>query len=339
MMKTYKMMFLTLLMVSTLITISSYSWMSMWIGLEINLLSMVTLMNNDLLMNSPESMIKYYLIQAMSSSLVMMCIIVELMSSSFLINIMNESKTMIMMNIGLLIKMGTAPFHFWLPEVVEGIEWFNCFLILTWQKIAPMVMLMFNMEFNLFIMIIILTSLILSSILSFNQKSMRKILAYSSINHMGWMLASMFTNKTIWLIYLIVYFILMINLTSMMNMYKIFYINQLNNLNMNMFVKSMISMNFLSLAGIPPFIGFLPKWLIIQVLIENKMFMLSLIFTIVALIMIFVYIRISMNMFALENQKTKWLMNTNKSKNLLLMTMNFTSMLSLSMVTLMFNMT
>nr|AJT35524.1 NADH dehydrogenase subunit 2 [Phrixothrix hirtus] len=336
--KAYKLMFLVLLMISTLITISSYTWLSMWIGLEINILSMISLMNSSLLMNSPESMIKYYLIQTISSSLIMMCIIIESLQKNFFMNMKLESKIMILMNLGLLTKMGTAPFHFWLPEVVEGINWMNTFLILTWQKIAPSIIIMMNAEFNLILLTMILISMVMSGVSSLNQNSMRKILAYSSINHMGWMLSSMFIFQNIWLIYFCIYMILMTCFISILNYFKIFFINQLNNINSNVYTKMLILINLLSMGGILPFIGFFPKWLIIQALIENKMIILSLMTTILALIMIYIYIRISLSVMTMSSKKTKWLMIKKNYNSMLISIVNLIIMVSLILSTISFNM-
>nr|QEJ81552.1 NADH dehydrogenase subunit 2 [Rhagophthalmus giganteus] len=335
--KTSKLMFISLLIMGTLISISAYSWFGMWMGLEINLLAIIPIlqMKNNFL--SAESSIKYFIVQAVASTFILMSIIMLSFKSKITFNDFINSAPMLMMNLSLLMKMGMAPFHFWFPEVLEGLSWFNCILILTWQKLAPMILLMYIMEFSKSMFIIITSGVMISGILSLNQTSLRKLMAYSSINHMSWMISSMMIYKSIWFIYFIIYSILTLNILLIFNYYKIYFINQLfQSLSNFSLMKFMFIMNFLSLSGIPPFIGFLPKWLTIQALINEKMYLLTLIMIMFTLIMIFVYMRISLSSLILNNNEHNWKINfTNKSPFLL--KLNFLMIASLILVTLMFN--
>nr|ARH54442.1 NADH dehydrogenase subunit 2 [Lissodema cursor] len=329
------MIFFNTLILGTLISISSYSWMSMWMGLEINLLSMIPLMYYSNNMFSSESTMKYFITQTLASLVILFSIIYMLMITEFITPWMNSSMLLIM-NSALLTKLGAAPFHFWLPEVMEGMNWFNCLIMLTWQKIAPMILLM-NFNFNLkFIIIIITLSLLISSILNLNQTSLRKILTYSSINHIGWMLSSMLISYSIWLIYLMIYIFINLNITIMFYYMNCFYMNQIFNfLNHNKLTKMMFLLNFLSLSGLPPTIGFFSKWLVINWLILNNHIMLTLIMILMTLIMIFTYIRIFMSSIILNFNESKLIFKKWNNKFLIL-TNSFT-MLNLISLTLLFN--
>nr|AUR39864.1 NADH dehydrogenase subunit 2 [Agonita chinensis] len=284
--KFYKLFFFNFVVMGTLISISSFSWFSMWMGMEINLISFIPIMkdNNS---KSSESMSKYFIIQALASSILLLSII---MMNFSLMN-WNMITPQSIMFFSLITKLGMAPTHFWLVEVVEGLNWWNCFWMLTWQKIAPFVFLMFLNKNLLIFYFSIIISTFISTIQGLGQISMRKIMTYSSINHMAWMMCSLM-NNFIWCIYIFLYLITNFNLIMMFNKFKIFYINQIYNMNMNLMLKLFILLNFLSLSGLPPFIGFLPKWLTIMWMIENNFIFMPLLITTLTLISIFFYIRI-----------------------------------------------
>nr|YP_009441747.1 NADH dehydrogenase subunit 2 [Vincenzellus ruficollis]AOY39292.1 NADH dehydrogenase subunit 2 [Vincenzellus ruficollis] len=328
-------MFLNLMILGTLISISSYTWMGMWMGLEINLLSIIPLMNSTNNMFSSESALKYFITQTLASLIILFSIILMLMMTEFISPWMNSSLLLIL-NSALLTKLGAAPFHFWFPEVMEGLNWMNCFIILTWQKIAPMILIM-NNNLNLnFLLFIIISSLLISTLMGFNQTSLRKILTFSSINHISWMLSSMWISFSIWLIYLLIYFIINFNIILMFYYTNSFYLNQLsNNLNSNNLIKISFLLNFLSLGGLPPFIGFLPKWLTINWLIFNNYLILTLMLILFTLIMLFVYIRIILTSLILNFSQSK--IPLTKIKKFTLLFMNFFSMFSLISFMFFFN--
>nr|WOR80641.1 NADH dehydrogenase subunit 2 [Luciola sp.] len=335
--KIYKMTFMSILMVSTMISISAYTWLGMWMGLEINLLSIIPIIQNKNILSS-ESSIKYFITQALASTIIMMSIIMMMWKFNFSSNLNMNSNLLMIMNSSLLLKMGMAPVHFWFPEVLEGLNWNSCMLMLTWQKITPMMLLMYNTEFNMFFSSIIISGVIISSIMSMNQISIRKIMAFSSINHMSWMMASMIMKKTVWILYFIIYSIITINICLMLK--NVFYINQLfPMLNTSPSMKMFFMLNFMSLSGIPPFLGFLPKWMVIQTLIENNMFMLTMIMIMFTLIMIYVYMRIAMTTLIMKTNQSNWSLKLSMKMNKMPMSMiNFISMMSLVLVTIMLNM-
>nr|YP_010035466.1 NADH dehydrogenase subunit 2 [Ludioschema sulcicolle]QQQ88053.1 NADH dehydrogenase subunit 2 [Ludioschema sulcicolle] len=340
MVKTYKLLFISTIMMSTLISISAYSWLGMWLGLEINLLSIIPLMHNHKNMMSAESAIKYFVVQSIASTIILLSVILLMNKTSITTNVNMQSTFLMMMNSSLLTKMGMAPFHFWFPEVMEGLDWMNCLLILTWQKIAPMVLLMYNMKFMTFMFTVIIASMIISGVMGVNQVSLRKIMAYSSINHMGWMISTMLIMETIWMYYFVIYTVMSINVVMILKTFKIFYLNQLfQSMNSSMMTKMFFILNFLSLSGIPPFLGFLPKWLTVQALVQNSMILLPTLMIILTLITIFMYMRITLSSLLMNINETNWnQMNIKFSLNkFYLALMNFFTITSLLVVTLTFN--
>nr|YP_009971812.1 NADH dehydrogenase subunit 2 [Deporaus marginatus]QNH68699.1 NADH dehydrogenase subunit 2 [Deporaus marginatus] len=329
----YKILFTQSLIMGTLIAISSYSWMSMWIGLEINLISMIPLLSSTKNIYPSEAAMKYFITQAMASSILLLSIIMSLNFNEFPQSLNNY--LMMIMNSALLTKMGAAPFHFWFPEVMEGLNWMNSLLMLTWQKIAPFVLIMINSKMTLFISIIIIITSMIGGIAGLNQTSMRKIMAFSSINHIGWMLASTLNSQSIWIIYFSVYSIISINLILIFKSLNIFMLSQFfNSSNSNKMIKFFFILNFLSLGGLPPFLGFFPKWLTINNLILNNFFTLSLILIISTLITLYFYLRISFSSLTINSSESK--IKSSTPKMFMIICSNFVTISGLIFCTMMF---
>ncbi|NP_570624.1 NADH dehydrogenase subunit 2 (mitochondrion) [Bombyx mandarina] len=318
-----KMFFLFILFFSTLISISSNSWFGCWIGLEINLLSFIPLISNSKNLLSVETSLKYFLTQSLASINFLFMILIKF---SLLKNFDMNNIISIMMNSSLLMKMGSAPFHFWFPNIVEGLSWMNNFMLMTWQKISPMILLSYYFNKN-FLIFMIIMNLIIGSLGGLNQTSLRKLLAFSSINNLGWMIFSIMISENLWLFYFLIYsmmIFMMISLFFLMNMY---FMNQLFINNMNFFIKMNLLINFLSLGGLPPFMGFMPKWIIINFLLINKFYFLTFIFMMTSLIIIYYYIRIIYSSFMFNYFKMKW-MNLFMKNNMFLI--NLSSFISIS---------
>ncbi|YP_009166936.1 NADH dehydrogenase subunit 2 (mitochondrion) [Plodia interpunctella] len=318
-----KMFFLFILFFSTLISISSNSWFGCWIGLEINLLSFIPLISNSNNMLSSEASLKYFLIQSIASINFLFSILLKMI---FLKNFDFNNIISIMINSSLLMKMGSVPFHFWFPNIMEGMSWFNNFILMTWQKITPMILLSYYFNKN-FIIIIIMLNSIIGAIGGLNQTSLRKLMTFSSINNLSWMLMSIMISENLWIFYLFIYTFIISMMCFFFHMLNLFYINQLFFFNMNYILKIFFFMNFLSLGGLPPFIGFFPKWIVINFLLMNNYFFLTFILIMMSLILLFFYIRITYSSFMFNYMKLKW-MNFFFKNNFLYL-INFLSFFSL----------
>nr|YP_009441773.1 NADH dehydrogenase subunit 2 [Tetratoma fungorum]AOY39318.1 NADH dehydrogenase subunit 2 [Tetratoma fungorum] len=330
------MIFLNTMIMGTLISISAYSWMGMWMGLEINLLSIIPLFNSTKNMFSSESSLKYFLTQAMASLVLLFSIILMMSQTEFISPSMNSS-FMMLLNSALLMKLGAAPFHFWFPEVMEGLNWNNCLILLTWQKIAPMILIMNNPLNVKFMVIIILVSLIISSLMSLNQISLRKILTFSSINHIAWMISTMMTSFSIWLLYFVIYSMITLNIILIFNYTNSFYLKQIiNSVNYNKTLKFTLMLNFMSLAGLPPFIGFIPKWLTINWMIYNNFYLVAFMLTISTSIILFVYMRIIFSSLLISHFEPK--MSQIKINNFWMILINTFTLTSFIIMVLFINM-
>nr|YP_009694384.1 NADH dehydrogenase subunit 2 [Pterostichus niger]QEI26044.1 NADH dehydrogenase subunit 2 [Pterostichus niger] len=338
-MNMYKLMFMMTLISGTMISISSYSWMGTWMGLEINLLSFIPLLKDKNNPYSTESSIKYFIVQALASTMFLFSILMIMITTNMISDIKNTNLFLIMMiNSSFLLKMGAAPFHFWFPEIIEGMNWINSLILMTWQKIAPMMLLSYTIKFSNYIIFIIIMSTLVGSISGLNQISLRKIMAYSSINHLGWMLSSFLNSEMIWLIYFLLYSFILITLITILNMFKIFYLKQMYTfMNKNILIKFSLMLNLLSLGGLPPFLGFLPKWIIIQYLSNNYMYLL-LFMIMMTLITLFFYLRIIYTSLILSHNELYFnFKNLNMKMNFLMLFLSFISINGLILCTILFN--
>lgn len=301
-----KLFFITTVFFRTLVTISANSWLRIWIGLEINLLSFIPLMITPNNSPSSEASLKYFITQAFASSLLLFFIIFSILKSNLTIEILYLKNLNFLIYMSLIIKLGAAPFHFWFPNVLEGLNWINNFIIITWQKIAPIIIISYSI-INYIIIIIIIFSIVAGSLGGLNQTSIRKIIAFSSINHIGWMLSALFFNERLWYLYFLTYTIINRRLIFLFHHIKIFYLNQIFSLFINSYlIKFIFIINFLSLGGLPPFIGFFPKWIIIQSLSIIHQNSLIFIIITITLITLFFYLRISFSAFILNYENIKW---------------------------------
>lgn len=153
----------------------------------------------------------------------------------------------------------------------------------------------------------IILSIIVGSLGGLNQTSLRKIIAYSSINHIGWIRAALIYRNNIWLNYFIFYSFLSSTLILFFSINKLFYVSQIYSIfNYSNELKLIFFLNFLRLGGLPPFLGFLPKLITIQILVEINQLNLITIIVLITLITLFYYIRICYARFIINYYENKW---------------------------------
>lgn len=299
-----KLLFLICLSIGAIITISSTSLIGVWIGLEINLLSFIPLIINTNNLLTTEAALKYFLNQVLAS-LVLLFLIIFIINNYIFIFFNRIHRHFINLIIcAILIKIGAAPFHFWLPQVIDKIRWNNNLILITIQKIAPIIILSYIIN-TFFLRFIIVLNIIIRAIRGFNQTSLRKIMAFSSINHIGWIFIGLTFNDALWLNYFTFYCLFSIAIVLIFKTFNLFFINQTFSLKINYLQKILIFCSFLSLGGLPPFLGFFPKWIIIQYLINFNIPLLVII-VISSLVILYFYLRICYSAFMLYNYFNIW---------------------------------
>nr|WNL53796.1 NADH dehydrogenase subunit 2 [Nasutitermes sp. 1 MLW-2023a] len=307
-----KILLLTTLLGGVLVSVSSNSWLGAWMGLEINLMSFIPLMSNVKNMYNTEASLKYFIVQVLASATLLFMVVMKTLTED-LFTFESSTYTPMIMCTPLLLKSGAAPLHWWFPGVMEGLSWENCALLMTVQKAAPLMLMSYLIEINAFTLSIILLSTIVGSIGGLNQTSMRKILTYSSINHTGWMLIALTTSESLWMVYFTIYSALALTVVSAIKLSGTSFINQTMLTNKEtVLMKLMMFTSLLSLGGLPPFLGFLPKWIVIQAMITNSMAPLATIVVVTSLITLYYYLKVSYSSFMILNTEPKWNLKSHK---------------------------
>nr|AYN59511.1 NADH dehydrogenase subunit 2 [Ornithodoros turicata] len=294
-MKMSKIILMWFIMLSIIIAISSSSFLFLWMCLEINMMAFVPLMNSNNQISS-NSMIFYFIIQALASSAYILTIIYILMNYM----IMPEKLVLIIM-CSMMIKIGAAPFHIWFPQVSEGISLQSLFLLSTIQKIIPLHIS--SMFINKFIFIIIIMSAMMGAFGGLNQFSIRKILAFSSITHLSWILSLITINSNTWLMYMLIYTVILAFIVNFMHTNNMNYINQTISFSKENSIYMIVLL--MSLGGMPPMIGFFMKWMSLKIIILN-MYILSIPLIISSLINLYYYTRLSYPFFLKIYFYNKW---------------------------------
>nr|QCF38185.1 NADH dehydrogenase subunit 2 [Globicephala macrorhynchus]QCF38276.1 NADH dehydrogenase subunit 2 [Globicephala macrorhynchus]QCF38302.1 NADH dehydrogenase subunit 2 [Globicephala macrorhynchus]QCF38315.1 NADH dehydrogenase subunit 2 [Globicephala macrorhynchus]QCF38393.1 NADH dehydrogenase subunit 2 [Globicephala macrorhynchus] len=315
----------TLVLSTTIVTISSH-WLFAWIGLEMNMMAIIPIMMKKPNPRATEASAKYFLTQATASSLLMLAIIINLMhSSQWTIMKLFDPTASILMTMALAIKLGLSPFHFWVPEVTQGIPLSTGLILLTWQKLAPIsILYQISPSVNLHLMITMsFLSILIGGWGGLNQTQLRKIMAYSSIAHMGWMTAILLYNPTFTLLNLLIY------ITMTFTMFMLLIQNSTTTTlllsqtwNTMPIMTTFTMLTLLSMGGLPPLTGFMPKWMIIQELTKNDTLILPTLMAITTLLNLYFYMRLvystALTLFpSTNNMKMKWQFYSMKQMTLL----------------------
>nr|YP_010177460.1 NADH dehydrogenase subunit 2 [Thrips hawaiiensis]QSQ87285.1 NADH dehydrogenase subunit 2 [Thrips hawaiiensis] len=281
-------MFLISLISSILICISSNSILTMWMSMEINLFSMIPIISLDQKLNSEKSSMVYFLVQSISSTMILMSICLESMD-------FNYTPFSTFMMVGIFMKLGLFPFHQWMMSAIEGMSWFVSFFLMTIQKIIPLMVIMQFSEKKIIIFLCLLNSLF-SSIMSITMFSMRKIMIISSMNHLSLMIISLMLSKTMLKIYFIIYSTMTFMATKLFEKLQVNFIFQTMTLIKKNKINNMIFLTiFLSMAGVPPFLGFMPKMLTIMLMMKSKMILTVMLILVFNSLSTFMYLRASLN--------------------------------------------
>lgn len=256
-----------------------------------------------------ESALKYFLVQALASATLLLFII--LTSAWYHTNWFSpqliKCYPLYIITSALILKAGIAPFHFWLPVVAEGLAWTALIILLTWQKVAPFILILYLAKPNIFIVTIILLSVLVGALGGVNQTSLRKILAYSSINHIGWIISALLIRETLWITYFIIYALLSIAVVSLFREFNLSYLSQLfGGGNLRRRLKLLVFSSLLSIGGLPPFLGFLPKWITIQAIVEAELTGVVIWIVFISLVTLYFYTRVAYAAIIITHSELKW---------------------------------
>nr|ADU54706.1 NADH dehydrogenase subunit 2 [Dosidicus gigas] len=305
-------LFILIMIMGTLFSLSSSHWLTMWMGLEINLMGFLPLMNIKGKTLEAEASMKYFIIQSMSSSILIISSVLMYNNTLSWYSMFTDSTFSLMIILSLVLKLGGAPLHFWMPSIAKQMSWSILFMMLTWQKLAPLLMLSLLNSNLMVVMLISMASTIVGSIMALNQTNIQLIMTYSSISHLGWMLSMITINSSLTMMYFFNYIMISMPLMNMLSMTlgnHLFMLTQQTKMN-NMIPISLI----LSLGGLPPLLGFMSKLIILISLIEMKLMMLAMFMFVGTLISLYFYLNMSL-MLMIKSYKNLHSNTTNKMYN------------------------
>nr|ARI50081.1 NADH dehydrogenase subunit 2 [Tectus virgatus] len=267
-------LFIFVFMMGSVVSLSSLHWLGIWLGLEVNLMGFIPILVYRGITQETESGVKYFIVQALGSGLIMA-------GSLSCYNLLLSwevplgggfSLGLLVLLSGLMVKLGSFPFHFWLPSVMAGISWFGCLILTTWQKVAPIFLLGvlvegLRVEVSLDVWIVVIAGLssLVGGVGGMNQTQVRALLAYSSIGHVGWMVMASVISRNVLMVYFLVYFVISICLFLVLWWFEESNYGQTSAYSGKWGKVVQVSTMFmlLSLGGMPPLLGFVGKWLVI----------------------------------------------------------------------------
>nr|AAW55740.1 NADH dehydrogenase subunit 2 [Aglaiocercus kingii] len=292
-----KLTFSLSLTLGTAITISSNHWMLAWTGLEINTLAIIPLISKSHHPRAIEAAIKYFLVQAAASTLLLFSSMINAWhTGQWDITQLNHPTSSLLLTTAIAMKLGLVPFHFWFPEVLQGSPLITAMLLSTVMKFPPITIL-FLTSHSLnptLLTTMAIASAALGGWMGLNQTQIRKTLAFSSISHLGWMSIILIYSPKLTLTTFYIYCIMTSAIFLTLNTTKSLKLStMMTSWTKTPMLNTTLMMTLLSLAGLPPLTGFLPKWLIIQELSKQEMTTSATIIAILSLLSLFFYLRLA----------------------------------------------
>jgi len=318
-----------------LVMISSNDLMVFYIGLELQSLALYVLasFNRDQLKSS-EAGLKYFVLSALSSGLLLYgCSLIYGFSGSTNFDIISNTVNsnhygltfgIVFILVGLSFKISAVPFHMWAPDVYEGSPTPVTLFFSVVPKIAALTVFIrflyvpfINMmdQWQPIIIFLSIASMIFGAIAAIGQKNLKRLIAYSSIGHIGYALAglSVGTNEGLQssIVYISIYIVMNLGFFSCLLMMKkndLYFetIEDLSGLSKNHPILSLCFLIVLfSLAGIPPLAGFFAKFYIFKSVIEQSMYFLAIVGLLSTVIAAFYYLRI-IKVIYFDEQREKY---------------------------------
>nr|UXX61800.1 NADH dehydrogenase subunit 2 [Nothoprocta ornata] len=281
----------------SLITMTSNHWILAWAGLEINTLAVIPLISKSHHPRAVEASIKYFLVQASASALILFSSLSNAWhTGQWDIMYLTNPVSSLLLTTAIAMKLGLVPFHFWFPEVLQGSSLMTGLLLSTLIKLPPLTILsQVTPSLNPTILILMASaSIALGGWMGLNQTQIRKILAFSSISHLGWMSMIIIYNPKLTVLTFCLYTLITssvfvsLNTTKTMNLPTLM-ISWTKTPSLN----ATLLLILLSLAGLPPMSGFMPKWMILQELINQEMGPMALMISMLSLLGLFFYLRLA----------------------------------------------
>nr|YP_009034258.1 NADH dehydrogenase subunit 2 [Atractosteus tropicus]AHZ61434.1 NADH dehydrogenase subunit 2 [Atractosteus tropicus] len=286
--------------IGTTLTFMSSHWLLAWMGLEINTMAIIPLMAQQHHPRAVEAATKYFLTQATAAAMILFASTTNAwITGEWNIQQLSHPPSTTLITFALALKIGLAPMHFWMPEVLQGLDLTTGLITATWQKLAPFAIIyQISSTTNPTLLTILgILSTLIGGWGGLNQTQLRKILAYSSIAHMGWMIIILQFMPKLTLLNLAIYIIMT---SAMFMMFKYNNATKISYLTLTWSKSPVLAAltmpMLLSLGGLPPLTGFAPKWLILQELTKQNLAITASIMALATLLSLFFYLRLCYTM-------------------------------------------
>nr|AGL74738.1 NADH dehydrogenase subunit 2 [Myzomela erythrocephala] len=292
-----KLIFIFSLLLGTTITITSNHWAMAWAGLEINTLAVLPLISKSHHPRAIEAATKYFLVQAAASALILFSSMTNAWhTGQWDLTQLTHPTSCLILTAALAMKLGLAPFHFWFPEVLQGTSLTTGLLLSTAMKLPPITLLYLtshSLNSTLLTAMAVLSAA-LGGWVGLNQTQIRKILAFSSIAHLGWMAIIISYNPKLTLLNFYLYSLVTAAVFLTLNATKTLKLSTLmTSWTKTPALSAALLLTLLSLAGLPPLTGFLPKWFILQELTKQDMALSAVALSLLSLLSLFFYLRLA----------------------------------------------
>jgi len=257
------------------------SWILIWVSLEINTLAFCSIMKNSLKTKITELSIKYFIIQSVSSVLLLISTTTA-KSPKLTITFLVFLPLM-----ALLVKMAASPFQEWFVGITKNSSIKPAFVLMTWQKLAPLFLILYQIKTILWPFMFL--SIILGRVLQIDKILFLEILAYSSVFNLSWILMAITIRNTLFIIFCLIYWNSVLLVVLFLNNSKQTKINASPNTRKE---KWILLLTMANLAGLPPLAGFLVKWILIKEFSVSIMLLLIITGLTLSSVNFFVYTRI-----------------------------------------------
>nr|AIS92203.1 NADH dehydrogenase subunit 2 [Cyrtodactylus lawderanus] len=323
---------------STIITMTSNHWLLAWLGLELNTLSILPLIMKPHHPRATEATTKYFLVQATAAAILLFATTLNALQMGQWTITHTSPTTTLLITIAIILKLGLAPTHLWYPGVLQGSTMHTALVISTWQKIAPLTLLYLTHN-HLNHTLLLLTGLLSATVgglAGLNQTQTRKIMAFSSIAHMGWLITAMTLAPSLTTLMMVLYLAMTTTMFILLSTATAKTITDMGTtwpLSPTLLVTALLTL--MSLGGLPPLTGFMPKWLILKDLVATGSTLLALLILMASLPSLFFYIRITyLTMLTTPPTTTptthKWRLTPNFTPHITALTTTSTLMLPLT---------
>lgn len=342
-------------LIASLMIVTCDNLIVLYLGLELQTFSLFILISkNRVSVKSSESALKYFILGALSSGLFLLGVSF-IFSTGLSLNLKeifincNYNNYLIKVSFSLIclslfFKLALFPLHFWIPDIYEGSSWEVIALLSTIPKISVLSIILQLVSYAEFFIICASFSIIIGTIGAINQTKMKRLLAYSGISHIGFIIlgVSILSNQgyEASFIYLFIYMITMVGVFCLIynsNLTKSYFIVELSGISIvNKIIAITWLIFFLSIAGIPPLAGFISKWCVLVTLVNFNYIIPTIIGIIFSAIAAGYYLRIvKISYFQKKASYTAWenILRVKENKNnLVLYLLAFTVYLNISLI-------